>query len=309
MDLADFRFEEHPGNPLISPEPPGFMIADPTVLLPEETPDERWHLFANSIPPRLHHFVSNDGLAWKRRGTLLPGAMRPFVRRFEGRYHLYYERVLWPAPLRSRIEHCVSEDLTTWSDADVILSACLPWHGRLHRTCGNPCVVPCCGKYLLYYSAATVFLRDCLFMEPAFIGLAHGPSPAGPFRPFPEPLLSPSKTDALRNLGAGSIKVLLDPDGNGLWGFNNGIFQDGEGHSRSAVVLLRSDDGVAWRSTGNVPLLAPSGSGWKRALVYALDVRLCPGGEVLIYFNARDGWLIGRERIGLAVGSPCGPSA
>ncbi len=304
MDLSDFRFEEHPGNPLISPTPPGFMIADPTVLLPDETPDGRWHLLANSIPPRLHHFVSNDGVTFEPHGSLLPGAMRPYWRRFDGRYHLYYERILWPAPLRSRIEHRESSDLVTWSEARVALSPCLPWHGRFHRTCGNPCVVPRQGEYLLCYSAGTVFLRDCLFVEPAFVGLAIGPAPQGPFEPLPEPILSPSRTDPLRNLGAGSMKVIADPDGNGLWGFNNGIYRDEAGHSRSAIALLHSPDGRSWAASARCPLLAPEGTGWKKALVYALDARLLPERTVRIYFNARDGWLLGRERIGLATGRP-----
>lgn len=39
----------------------------------------------------------------------------------------------------------------------------------------------------------------------------------------------------------------------------------------------------------------------EKAFVYALDVRRA-GGRFHLYFNARDGWLTGRENIGLALG-------
>ena len=43
-------FRDYPGNPLgIEPHWPEWIIADPTVLSPEVTPDGRWHLFANGL--------------------------------------------------------------------------------------------------------------------------------------------------------------------------------------------------------------------------------------------------------------------
>ena len=38
---------------------------------------------------------------------------------------------------------------------------------------------------------------------------------------------------------------------------------------------------------------------YEKALVYALDVRRV-GDQYWMYFNARDGWFLGKERIGLA---------
>jgi len=301
--LGSYVWTEHPGNPILSPRFPGLMIADPTVLMPEETPDGRWHLFANSMPPRLHHFASEDGIRWCELGTLCPGAMRPFVRRVEGEYVLLYEQVRWPAPLRSRILLRRSTDLGRWGPAAEMVRPSLPWHGRFHRTCGNPCLVPWCGEWLLFYSAGVVFLPDCGFFEPRHVGLARSASPLGPWRCDPEPVLSPDPGDPLRNLGAGAIKVIPDVEAGVLWGFNNGIHRDAHGRSRSSVLLLSSRDGMRWRAEGSQPVLAPGGEGWKKALVYALDARvLADAHTVRIYFNARDGWFFGRERIGLAVG-------
>ncbi len=56
-------FRDYPGNPLIEPHWPAWIIADPTVLPPELTPDGRWHLFANGLRG-IDHFTSADGFAW-----------------------------------------------------------------------------------------------------------------------------------------------------------------------------------------------------------------------------------------------------
>lgn len=40
---------DYPANPLIEPPAPEWLIADPAVLLPEQSSDHRWHLFANSF--------------------------------------------------------------------------------------------------------------------------------------------------------------------------------------------------------------------------------------------------------------------
>lgn len=298
--LDGMRYRDHQNNPLISPSK-GWMIADPSVLLPDETPDGLWYLVANSIPPLLHAFVSEDGVGWRPVSTFMRGAMRPFVRKYEGRYWLFFEQVRWWFPLRSRLMVAVSDDLQNWTDPRVVLEPCLPWHGRFNRTCSNATVVPFNGEWLLFYSAATVWLRDCFFVEPRYVGLARAPRLEGPWTPEPEPILWPSPSDPLRNLGAGAMRVVVH--GDTLWGFNNGIYTDSEGRSRSAVELLCSTDGMQWvPSAAANPVLSPEGEGWKRALVYALDVRIVGDDEVRIYYNARDGWFRGTERIGLAVG-------
>jgi hypothetical protein len=275
------------------------------VLLPAETPDGRWHLFANRMPPKLVHYTSEDGVRWSRVGTLCRGGMRAFVRRDGDRFLLLYEEVRWPAPLRSRIVLRTSTDLERWSVPMELLRPCLPWHGGFHRTCGNPCLTPWRGEWLLHYSAGVVFLKDCGFFEPRFVGLATAAAPEGPWTALPEPFLRPHPDDPLRRLGAGALRVLPDSAAGVLWGFNNGITRDAEGRSRSAITLLASPDGRGWTSAADAPVLAPGGPPWKRALVYALDVRRLPDGTTLhLYFNARDGWARGRERIGLAVGRP-----
>jgi hypothetical protein len=103
-------------------------------------------------------------------------------------------------------------------------------------------------------------------------------------------------------LGAGSMKVLALDDG---WiGLQNKIYRDAGGFSRSAIFILRLQDGHAWSPARAAPLVEP-GSGWASSHVYACDCRFREeDGLWYLYFNARDGWKVseGRERIGRIVG-------
>jgi hypothetical protein len=337
MTIADFlalRWSE-PGAPLI--EPPRFspVIADPTFLFPEETAgaaDEGWALFAHSAWG-VHRYASDDGLAWRDRGIVLRNAMRPFVRRIEAEgtaagaaapYRLYAEGY---APLalpltalpgrrkwRSRITLSRSGDLARWSHPEEAARPGLPWmeDAELGASVSNPCLVrmpepagsPGSAQgWRLYYSASLAWIPDCGFCEPRFLAAADGPSPSGPFEPRSRPISDPADDPLPGVLGAGSIKVIALEDG--FIGLQNKIYRDPAGRSRSAIFLLRSDDGLAWRPARETPLLAPAGSGWTSSHVYACDCRFREAdGLWHLYFNARDGWRIseGRERIGRIIG-------
>jgi len=54
------------------------------------------------------------------------------------------------------------------------------------------------------------------------------------------------------------------------------------------------------------PIILPSGDGWKKAIVYQLDLRYFEG-KLWLYYNARDGWKEGREGIGCSVLDWSGP--
>ena len=234
-------FRDYPGNPLIEPHWPEWIIADPTVLSPEVTPDGRWHLFANGLRG-IYHFTSADGLTWTRGSHALFGGMRPCVRRVGDRFLLFYEHYL--SLRRSVVELRTSSDLVSWSAPRIVLEPSLAWEGRMPAATGNPCLVEGRSGFLLYYSAAAVFLRDCMFIEPRYVGVAEGDSPEGPFRKRAQPILSPSRDDPYRNLGAGAIKVFRD--GDGFVGLQNGIYRDATGATGSAILLLASADGFAW---------------------------------------------------------------
>jgi hypothetical protein len=303
-ELARATWRLDARNPLVRPPFPSPIIADPTFLPPDETPDGRWHLFAHSLFG-VHHHVSADGIVWRRRARVCGNALRAFLHREGGAYHLLYERCRLMLPMRraswySHIEMRTSTDLERWSDPIVLLRPSLAWHHEPGggAAVGNPCLLRTERGYRLYYSAGLVRLTDCGFDEPRHIGIAEAPALSGPFAPRPEPILSPQADDPFANLGAGAMKVL--PVDDGVVGFQNGIYWDATArHSGSAVRLLSSADGLAFTPLAP-PFLRPA-SGWMRSHVYAVDVRRV-GRELVLYFNARSAWhwLAGREGIGRA---------
>jgi len=228
------------------------------------------------------------------------GLPRVVVVRDGEAYHIFYEK---PRGIGSAIFRRESRDLLTWSDEKLALAPQFKWEKTLLGTNGNPCVVRHEGQWRLYFSASVIFLRDCLFFEPRHIGVAESDSIEGPWVKRPEPLISPSPDVYWRNFGAGSIKVLSPVEtGEPLWwAFTNGIYHDAEGRSRSEIWKMKSPDGYAWEPVGAGPIFAPSNAAdWKRALVYAMHV-IKVEGRWRMYYNARDGWFIGKERIGLGL--------
>lgn len=329
MTIAEFlglRWSD-PGEALIEPPFLSPVLADPSFLFPEETPDGRWALFAHSAWG-VHRYASRNGVAWEHRGLAVRNAMRPFIRRSGAAYYLYYElypplalaATALPGRRRWRSALAVSEspDLLRWSAPRRLAEPSLDWmrDERLGDAVSNPCLVPpgdvalggdaapAREPWRLYFSASLSFIEDCGFCEPRFIGLAEGPGPLGPFSPLPSPVLDPKDDPLPGALGSGSIKVLRLSDG--YLGLQNKIYADEGGRSRSAIFALRSPDGLAWTQARAEPLVAP-GRGWTRSHVYACDCRRREAdGRWYLYFNARDGWRIaeGRERIGRIVAEP-----
>jgi len=294
-DLRQAVWKDHPANPLIAPPGREWLLADPTVVTPDQSPDGRFHLFANTLRG-IHHYVSEDGIAWDKIGGALFGGLRAFVF-VENGYHLFYERFV--PPNKTVVAVRSSPDLETWSEPRTVLEPRFHWEGRVLYTNGNPCVVKHDGLYRLYYSASWVWLRDCYFIEPKYIGVAESALLLGPYEKRPDPIIGPSDEVAWRNLGAGAIRVVPPSKGVPWLAFNNGIYIDPEGRSRSEIHLLESDDGLSWRNVHDGPILAPE-PGWKNALVYAMHVCTTKG-KTRLYYNARDGWFRGTERIGLAL--------
>ncbi len=320
-------------GPLIEPPRLSPIVADPSFLFPEESPGGAWELYAHSAWG-VHRYSSLDGRGWTERGIVAHNAMRPFIRRIRPgeagetgvgaeapagkpgpRYGLYYEAYpplalpLTALPLhprwRSKICFQHSPDLERWSEAVALVEPDQDWtrDEGLGSSVSNPCLVRGPGdEWRLYYSASLSWIEDCGFCEPRYIALARGTAPEGPFVPEPRPVLDPAGDDTPGVLGAGSLKAIPLEDG---WiGLQNKIYKDAGGRSRSALFILRSEDGLSWVPARKEPLLAPA-PGWTASHVYACDCRLRPSdGRWYLYFNSRDGWRIseGRERIGRIVG-------
>ena len=299
-DWGPERWKDLPENPLIGP-PHGDVVGDPQVLLPGEH-DDMWHMFAHG-KGYIYHFVSTDGVRWELAGEWNWEASPCFLMRWEEGWLLFYGRVegIGGTAVVSIVVR-TSEDLVNWSDPAELLRPELDWElegPSRWREVRNPCVVRIsAGSFRLYYSGGTVLLEDTGYEEPKYISFATAPSPLGPYRKLGYPIIGPSPDVPYRNLGAGAIKVYRR--GDIYIGFNNGIYRDEEGRSRSAICLVGSEDGIRWEDAPFNPIIPPTKS-WKGAFVYQLDAKFVKedGKEkILLYYNARDGWRGGIERIG-----------
>ncbi len=289
------RLTDHPANPLIKPKRPEWIVGDPTIIPPKESPDGKWHLFAHGILFGITHYVSLDGIHWINTYHKIDSGMRAFLFKEDEIYYLFYEKYQNIATSCIVVRH--STDLFHWSAPYKILKPELPWEGKSDRKLACPCLVKLEDRYRLYYSGGTVVLWDCLFFEPKYIGVAEAESIKGPYKKRQKPIISPSKEHPFRNYAAGGIKVIKTRDS---WlGFNNGIYKENGFRSRSSILLLKSDDGLRWDDALPRPILYPCGTGWKRSFVYQLDIRKV-NDTYWIYYNARDGWALGWEGIGLA---------
>ena len=302
MPLEHFKtwnqWLDYIGNPVIRPKGPEWIVGDPTFVPPNESPDGKWHLFAHGIIFGINHFISNDGLKWINIHRKVDSGMRAFLYKEDNLYYLFYQKDL--SLFKSSIVYRTSSDLYNWSEARTVLVPSLPWEGKSDRKISNPCLLKVDGKYRLYYSGGTVFLWDCLFAEPKHIGYAEAKRIEGPYVKNPQPIISPSKTQNYRNIAAGAMKVLKIGDS---WiGLNNTIYTDKTRHSRSSIFLLYSDDGIKWTRIFKKPIIYPT-NGWKRAFTYQLDIKKVDR-KYWLYYNARDGWVIGWESIGLAILNP-----
>ncbi|HOO56230.1 MAG TPA: glycosyl hydrolase family 43 [bacterium] len=297
MDLKR-KWKQHPSNPIIKPPFYTWLIGDPVVLLPDEGPDGLWHLFLNTVL-FVHHYTSDDGIKWKREFLPACRGMRAFILPWDGVYYLFNE--VHASINKSVIKVRSSFDLKSWHDEKTLITPEYDWETKPFSTVSCPCVIWTGQKFRMYYSTNGVFLKDMGFCEPLNIGIAESDFITGPYVKNIEPFMVPDENDPWMNRGCGSIKVYPDEENNRFVAFNNGIYADGKGRSGSAIRVMTSSDGLDWKLESEEPIVKPD-RGWRKGHVYAMDVKQV-GDELWMYYNARDGWRIGWERVGLEIGT------
>jgi hypothetical protein len=299
------KWTDLPQDPLIAPQAgagPGDAIGDPQVLTPGEF-DDRWHLFCHYW--KFFRFDSEDGIHWDRVYDYL-WKIGPTFLSHDGRQWIIYCSQHVPEEGIVTVNARTSADLVHWGEPVELLRPEQDWEKEGRRTqVRNPSVVALPdGRWRLYYCGGTVWLDDCGYEEPKYIGVAESEGPLGPFEKRRTPVLGPDPDKPWRNFGAGAAKV-FDYDGQYL-ALVNGIYRDDAGRSRSAIDVLMSEDGFAWEDAPYNPIIEPSGEGWKKAIVYQLDLRFFRG-RLWLYYNARDDWRGGREWIGCSTLEWSGP--
>lgn len=307
-EIINTDFKVSAQSPVIRPFHGSFVAADPSLLTPDKTPDGRWHIFFHTTFG-VWHFLSPDGINFEKAQKICPDAMRADINYINGKYVLYYEHtrrlifnalnVAGLAKWKSGIYMTQSDDLLHWSEPEAVIGNTREFEksGKGYSI-SNPFYLDVNGKSRLYYSCGLTFIKDCGFSEPTYINYAESDAYNGKFTASGKPIIEPDKNDPYLNLCSGCLKVYKLKDG--FIGIQNGIYESG-GKSQSAIILLKSDDGLKFEFVK--PLLEPDPSiPWMAQYVYASHL-VNYNGELRLYFNARDksAMLTGRECIGYAV--------
>ena len=90
-EFNKLEFKLFKNNPIIKNPLTSFVIADPSVLTPENSHDNKFHLFCHTFFG-VYLYDSEDGMNFKRKIKITNRAMRPNINYIDGTYYLFYER-------------------------------------------------------------------------------------------------------------------------------------------------------------------------------------------------------------------------
>lgn len=303
----NIEFKLYEKNPVLKNPINSFVIADPSVLTPSDSHDGKWHLFCHTFFG-VYRYESADGISFESKGRIVNRAMRPNINYIDGKYYLYFERTrpvifnllsLIGAKWKSEIYCTQSENLVDWSEPYLVIGKTRSFEGDERGTAiSNPFLMKTENGYRLYYSCGQTFIKDCGFCEPTHISFAESKSIANGYISRETPIISPDKNKQYLNLCSGCLKVYKLADC--YIGLQNGIYEEG-GKSHSAIMLLRSDDGISFEFVK--PFLTPQKCGdnkWMAQYVYACCLTYHEN-RLRLYFNARNvsDNIRGRECIGI----------
>ncbi len=303
---ADFKISS---RPILKPFHGSFVVADPSLLTPDYCHDSKWHMFFHTTFG-IFHFVSDDGIDFKKVQKVTNRAMRPNINCIDGKYYLFYERtrplffnalnVVNAVRWKSEIYVVESNDLLNWSLPRPVITNTRDYeNSERGMSISNPFLLQENGVNRLYYSCGLTYIKDCGFCEPTHISYAESKRVDSGYISAEKPLISPDKNDPYLNLCSGCLKVYKLNDG--YIGIQNGIYEK-DGKSHSAIILLTSADGLKFEfSKVLVEPAVIDGNEWMKQFVYASH--LVKHSNILrLYFNARDtaNPVLGRECIGYA---------
>lgn len=304
---ADFKISSN--SPILKPFHGSIVVADPSLLTPDVSHDGKWHMFFHTTFG-VFHFVSDDGVDFKKVQKVANRAMRPNINRIGDRYYLFFERtrplffnalnIVNAVKWKSEIYVVESSDLLNWSLPRPVITNTRDYeNSERGMAISNPYLLQENGVNRLYYSCGLTYIKDCGFCEPTHISYAESKRVDSGYISAEKPIISPDKNDPYLNLCSGCLKVYKLKDG--YIGIQNGIYEK-DSKSHSAIILLTSDDGLKFEF--NKVLVEPAivnGKDWMKQFVYASHL-VRYGNTLRLYFNARDtaNPVLGRECIGFA---------
>ncbi len=254
-------------------------LSDPSFLLPDESPDALWHLFAHTWQG-VEHYVSSSGLEWEREHLVFFRGHSPFIHKEGNVYYLLYEihdterkRRKKEKLTGSRIMMSTSTDLALWSEPRMILDArAVPrasYRGGKPRV-SRPQLIRWNDSYHLYFGAGETRIYDTGQKASAFFMTAESSSIDGPYSITEKPLIIPDGESRYRSLASGSVRVI--PLGDALGAIECAYFYDEKlKRSRSAMMLMTSEDGISWHDEDLIQL-SPE-EGWASRCITSCDAR------------------------------------
>lgn len=288
----DFSLRE---EPILRPFDKSFVVADPSLLVPENAIDKKWHMFFHTHFG-VYHFISEDGINFSKVAKLVKCAMRPNINYINGTYYLFFEKTrplifnllnfLHLAKWESSIYLITSKDLINWSEEKEVIKQSKDYE-KIEKngySISNPYLIEKDGKFRLYYSCGLTYIEDCKFCEPTYISYAESEKVDGGYKSLDKPIIFPDKSNPYLNLCSGCLKVYKIKDG--YIGIQNGIYEKDK-KSHSAIILFSSKDGISFKF--EKVLLEPKESSplFMRQFVYASHL-VKSGNTIRLYFNARD---------------------
>ena len=297
-------------------------FCDPQVLMPEESCDGKWHLFFHSWIG-IHHFLSDSGIEWEPRKMIEVRGHSPFIFYEKEKYYLIYEKHEKEIPFvgqkradgggetGSRIEIRSSTDLLVWSNPRLLLdSRNVPYAGDYLKAprVSRPQIIKTDKGYRLYFGASHLALPDTNQKVSRYFGYAEAKELFGPYTlpENPKPLIEPQPDDKWSNLGCGSIRIVKS--GSDIYAFQCGVFwSPAEKKTHSALLMLKSADGLHFERVLDKPILMPSSRGWASSYIMGCDVHYRENERCwYCYFSANgetDKRKNSLESIGLLIGA------
>lgn len=306
-EFNNLKFQLYQKNPIIKNPLNSFVIADPSLLTPDISHDDKFHLFCHTFFG-VYMYSSDDGISFKKVKKITNRAMRPNINFINGTYYLFFERTkpvicnllsLIGFKWKSEIYCTESTDLKNWCKPYPVIKKSKDYHEDSRGIAiSNPFLLKIEDQYRLYYSCCQTFIDDCGFCEPTYISFAESKTVNEDYISLEKPIISPDKNSEYLNLCSGCLKVYKLKDC--YIGLQNGLFEK-KGKSHSAIMLLKSSDGINFEFVK--PFLVPQKCGdnnWMEQYVYACCLTKYKH-KFRLYFNARNvsNNFLGRESIGI----------
>ncbi len=287
-NLSWYPFSE---DPLLEPKWYKPRLCDPAFLLPENSPDNNWHIFAHNWIG-IQHFVSDNGLDWTEKKMIELRGHSPFIFHSKGVWYLIYEKHdSSPSSLSfkefrenrtvkvtsSRIEICSTTDMEFFSKPTVLLeSSDIPFAKtelKMPRLSRPQMFYDEENGYRLYFGASHVEMCDTKQKATLYFAMAHSDNLLGPYKIENDaPLFGPDADNEYANLAVGGIRVI--PVKDGYVGFECAFGWDPDNNrSISNLIQIESRDGISWTQSKRKPLISLPEDGWASRYITSCDVQ------------------------------------